>query len=100
MSVSVALVVKLVSKPETSAELGEFLTGALDLANDEAGTPVWFALRSDETTFWIVDAFPGDGERQAHLSGPIAAALMENAERLLAQPPEISPSDVLAAKVS
>ena len=59
MSVSVALVVKLVSKPETSAELGEFLTGALDLANDEAGTPVWFALRSDETTFWIVDAFPG-----------------------------------------
>ena len=100
MSVSVALVVKLVSKPETSAELGEVLTGALDLANDEVGTPVWFALRSDETTFWIVDAFPGDGERQAHLSGPIAAALMENAERLLAQPPEISPSDVLAAKVS
>ena len=100
MSVSVALVVKLVSKPETSAELTQFLTSALDLANDEVGTPVWFALRSDETTFWIVDAFPGDGERQAHLSGPIAAALMKNAERLLAQPPEISPSDVLAAKVS
>ena len=42
MSVSVALVVKLVSKPETSAEVAQFLTGALDLANDEVGTPVWF----------------------------------------------------------
>ena len=99
MSVSLALVVKLTSKPETSAEVAQFLAGAVDLANQESGTSVWFALRSDETTFWIVDAFPGEAERQAHLSGPIAAALMANADRLLAEPPEINPSDVLAAKV-
>ena len=42
---------------------------------------------------------PGAAERQAHLDGPIAAALMQNAERLLASPPEILPADVLAAKV-
>ena len=29
----------------------------------------------------------------------IAAALMANAERLLAEPPQILPADVLAAKV-
>ena len=94
-----ALVVKLVAKPETRDEVAGFLAGAVDLANAEAGTTVWFALRTDDTTFWIVDAFPGATERQTHLDGPIAAALMQNAERLLAAPPEILPADVLASKV-
>jgi quinol monooxygenase YgiN len=96
--VSVGLVVKMVAKPETQDELAEFLTGALALANEEAGTEVWMALRTDASTFWIVDAFPSDTERQAHLNGPIAAALMQNADRLLSTPPEINPADVLAIK--
>jgi quinol monooxygenase YgiN len=100
MTTTVALVVKLVAKSETQDEVAQFLSGAVELANAEAGTPVWFALRSDATTFWIVDAFPSDAERQAHLNGPIAAALMANADRLLAQPPEINPADVLASKVT
>src|SRR6476469_2835821 len=96
---TVAFVAKLTAKPETTDEVATFLAGAVDLANQEAGTTVWFALRTDPTTFWIVDAFPGAAERQAHLDGPIAAALMANAERLLASPPEILPADVLASKV-
>ncbi len=96
--VSVALVVKMVAKPGAEQELSQFLTGAVDLANEEAGTPVWFALQTDPSTFWIVDAFPSDTERQAHLGGPIAAALMANADRLLAEAPEINNADVLAAK--
>jgi quinol monooxygenase YgiN len=99
MTTTVALVVKMVAEPETKEEVAEFLAGAVELANAEEGTPVWFALRSDDTTFWIVDAFPGDAERQTHLDGPIAAALMANADRLLAQPPEINPAEVLASKV-
>jgi quinol monooxygenase YgiN len=98
-TLTVSLVVKLVAKDETAEEVGEFLAGAVQLANDEAGTVVWFALRTDQTTFWIVDACPSEVERQAHLDGPIAAALMANAERLLAAPPEILPAQVLAAKV-
>lgn len=98
-TLTVSLVVKLVAKDETAEEVGEFLAGAVELANDEAGTIVWFALRTDQTTFWIVDAFSSEVERQAHLDGPIAAALMANAERLLAAPPEILPAQVLAAKV-
>lgn len=97
--VTVALVVKMVAKPDTKEDVAAFLKGALDLANAEAGTTVWFALRTDEQTFWIVDAFPGDTERQAHLDGPIAAALMANADRLLAEPPSIQQAEVLAAKV-
>ena len=97
--VTLAIVAKLVAKPELSEQVAEFLAGALDLANEEAGTTVWFALRSDDTTFWIVDAFPSAADRQAHLDGPIAKALMANAERLLATPPEFNMADVLAAKV-
>lgn len=97
---TVALVVKLTAKPEMRDEVAEFLAGAVELANAEPGTPVWFALRSDDTTFWIVDAFPGDAERQAHLDGPIAAALMANADRLLSAAPEIVSAEVLASKVS
>jgi quinol monooxygenase YgiN len=95
-----ALVVKLVAKAETADEVAAFLGGAVELANEEAGTPVWFALRTDETTFWIVDAFASETDRKAHLDGPIAAALLANADRLLASPPQIMPADVLAAKVT
>lgn len=98
-TLAVAFVAKLVAKTETSDEVAGFLADAVELANEEAGTIVWFALRTDETTFWIVDAFPTETERQAHLDGQIAAALMANADRLLAEPPEILPADVLAAKV-
>lgn len=95
---NVALVVKLSARAGMEDEVAEFLAGAVDLANAEEGTPIWFALRTDQLTFWIVDAFPGEQERQAHLDGPIAAALMENADRLLGSPPEISTADVLASK--
>ncbi len=98
-TLSLAFVAKMVAKPGLEQEVADFLAGALDLANAEAGTIVWFALRTDESTFWIVDAFPSEGDRQAHITGPIAQALMANADRLLASPPEILPADVLAAKV-
>jgi len=96
--VSVGLVVKLTAKPEMADEVASFLSGALDLANQEPGTPVWMALRTDASTFWIIDAFPSDTERQTHLSGPIAEALFANADRLLSAPPEVHMSEVLAIK--
>jgi quinol monooxygenase YgiN len=98
-SLTLAFVAKLVAKDDTAGEVADLLTGALELANAEAGTVVWFALRTDATTFWIVDAFPSDDARNTHIEGPIAAALMANADRLLAAPPEILPADVLAAKL-
>jgi quinol monooxygenase YgiN len=97
--VTKALVVRMTAKAETRDEVARFLAGAVDLANAEAGTTVWFALRTDDSTFWIVDAFPGEAQRQAHLDGEIAKALLDNAERLLTGAPEILPADVLAAKV-
>jgi hypothetical protein len=98
-TINLAFVAKLVAKPGLEREVSNFLAHALDRANAEAGMTVWFALRTDDTTFWIVDAFPTDGARQARLTGPIAQALKANADRFLAHPPEILAGEVLAAKV-
>jgi hypothetical protein len=35
------LVVRMIAEPETRDEVAEFLTGAVELANAESGTPVW-----------------------------------------------------------
>jgi quinol monooxygenase YgiN len=99
VTTTLAFVAKLVAKSGFEQEVADLLAGALGLANEEAGTVVWFALRTDSSTFWIVDAFPDEDARQAHINGPIAKALMANADRLLAAAPEILPADVLAAKV-
>jgi quinol monooxygenase YgiN len=96
---TVALVVKLVAKPDKADEVNTFLTDAVRLASQEQGTVAWFALRTDTTTFWIVDAFPSDCERQLHLEGAIASSLLANAERLLDELPVILPAEVLAAKL-
>ena len=98
-TLTLSFVAKLVAKPEKASEVADRLSQALSMAEQEAGTVVWFALRTDESTFWIIDAFASEEARQAHITGPIAAALMANADRLLAEPLTILPADVLAAKV-
>jgi quinol monooxygenase YgiN len=91
--------VRIEAKPDKAAEVASFLASALPLAQQEPATSAWFAIQLGPTTFGIFDVFPDDSGRQAHLSGPIAAALMAKASELLAQPPEIQPVDVLASKL-
>ena len=95
-----SLIVKIVAKPDRAEDVATFLTGALPLAEQEAFTPVWFAMRADETTFYVVDAFANQTDRQKHLQCEIAGALMANAAALLAELPSISEVDILASKVS
>ena len=97
--VRVALLVRLHAKPGKEADVARFLEGGLALANQEATTPIWFALRLGPATFGIFDAFADDAGRKAHLAGPIAAALMAKAFELLAEPPQIEQVDVLGAKI-
>lgn len=96
---TVALFARLEAKPGKEAEVAAFLQQGLALANQEHTTPVWFALRLAPTTFAIFDAFADETGRQAHLTGPIASALMANAPHLLATPPTIDRLDVLGAKL-
>ena len=95
-----ALLVRLEAKPGKSAEVAKFLEAGLNLANQEATTPVWFALQLGPTTFGVFDAFADEAGRQAHLNGPIRKALMAQAPTLLASAPSIEQIDVLGAKLS
>jgi quinol monooxygenase YgiN len=97
--VRVGLSVLLEAKPGKESEVAEFLKSGLALANQESQTTVWFALQFGPSSFGIFDAFPDDSGRKAHLTGPIAAALMARASELLSRPPQIDNVDVLAAKV-
>ena len=97
--VKVGLFVRLEAKLGKEEEVAKFLSGALPLAEKEPATTAWFAIRFGPSTFGIFDAFPDDAGRQAHLSGPIAAALMEKASELLSEAPRIEKLDVLAAKL-
>jgi quinol monooxygenase YgiN len=94
-----ALFVRLEAKPGQEAAVADFLASALPLANAESGTTAWFALKFGPSTFGVFDAFADEAGRQAHLHGPIAAALMANADALLSTPPNIEKIDLLAAKL-
>ncbi|MEZ4241279.1 MAG: antibiotic biosynthesis monooxygenase [Myxococcota bacterium] len=98
-TVKVGIWVRLEAKPERAQALQELLTGALPLAQDEAATLVWFAVKLGPTTYGVFDAFADEAGRQAHTAGRIAAALMAHADELLAQPPKLEMTEVLAAKL-
>jgi quinol monooxygenase YgiN len=98
-NVKLGLFVRLVAKEGKEGAVEEFLRSGLGLAQAEAGTLQWYAVRFDRRTFAIFDTFASEEGRKAHLSGPIAAALMAKAAELLAEPPRIENHDVLAAKL-
>src|SRR5689334_17154254 len=97
--VKLALLARLKAKPEKGEEVAKFLQSAVALANAEAGTVHWFALRFGPTSFGVFDTFANEGGRQAHLEGPIAKALGTKGAELFAEPPSIEKVELLGAKV-
>jgi quinol monooxygenase YgiN len=97
--VTVGLLVRLEARPGKENDVASFLEGGLAVVQGEPETITWYAIRLGPSTFGIFDTFPDDSGRQAHLAGQVAAALMEKADELLAEPPSIERVDVLAAKL-
>ncbi len=93
-----AILARVEAKPGKETEVLDFLKSALPLAEGEPGTVRWYALQIGPSTFGIFDSFETEEARQAHLNGPIAAALMANASALLATAPSIEMVDLLAVK--
>ncbi|MEP7376633.1 MAG: antibiotic biosynthesis monooxygenase [Chitinophagaceae bacterium] len=93
-----AIMARVEAKPGKENEVLAFLKSALPLAEAEPGTVRWYAIQIGPSTFGIFDTFETEEGRQAHLSGPIAAALMANAAALLAKDPVIEEVDLLAIK--
>lgn len=97
--VKFALLVTMDAKPGKEAEVEAFLRSGQPLVENEPGTIAWFGLRMGPSTFGIFDVFRDEAGRDAHLSGLVAAALMEKAPDLFASSPRIDKLDVLAAKL-
>jgi quinol monooxygenase YgiN len=97
--VNVALQARLEAKPGKEKELEEFLRAQLSYALGEPETSAWFAVKLDNRTFGIFDAFENDSGRQAHLNGEIAKNVGKIANDLLVKPPVIEQLDVIAAKL-
>ena len=93
-----ALYVPLKAKPGKEGEVAEFLRSALPLVQAEPGTLNWYAIEEAPGQFAIFDTFDSEQDRQAHLDGKVAAALMEKASELLSESPQIHKISILAAK--
>jgi len=93
-----ALYGELKPKPDKEAEVEAFLKQAAKIAEEEHGTITWYALKEDNGTYGIFDTFVEEADRDAHLSGEIAKALMAKAEELFAETPTIHKIDILAEK--
>lgn len=97
--VTKALLVRLEIKLGHDEEAEEFLRSALPLVRQESATTAWFGIRFGRSEYGIFDVFPDDAGRDAHLSGAVAKALMEKADELFTEPPQIQKIDVLASKL-
>ena len=97
--VTKGLWVPLKAKPGKEGELEAFLKQGEAMAADEPQTTAWFAVRLGDSDFAIFDVFADDSGRDAHLNGPIAAALMAHADDLLAEAPRIDRVDVIGSKL-
>ena len=99
MTVSKGLIVRLEAKQGQEEAVASFLRSAVPLVDEEPATIAWFAFQTAASSFAIVDVFPDEDGRRAHLAGAVAAALEEHGPELLAQPPQIETVDALATKL-
>lgn len=93
-----ALYVPLKARPGKENEVAAFLRSALPLVQEEAGTLSWYAVENAPGAYAIFDTFESEDDRQAHLDGKVAAALMDKASELFSEPPQIHRLTILAAK--
>ena len=97
--VTTGLIARLEPRAGKEDDVAQFLFDALPLVQQEPQTVAWFAVKIGRSSFAIVDVFPDEDGRRAHLAGPVAATLLEKAEELLAEPPALEEVDVIAAKL-
>ncbi len=94
------LLVIMKAKEGKSNDVENFLNVGKQLVGEEPETLSWYAIKIDDSTYAIFDTFANDSGRDAHLTGKVAAALMQNAPVLLDgfEASAIQKIDILAAK--
>lgn len=97
--VSTGLIVRVEARAGKDAQVESFLTDAVAAVAEEPGTTAWFGIRFGRSEYGIVDVFPDEDSRTAHLEGPVAAQLTSEVGELFVGDPEIEHVDVLAHKL-
>ena len=96
--VTKGLLVRIQAEEGREDEVRSFLESGQGLVEEEKDTTAWLAIQLGSSTFGIFDVFPDESGRQAHLSGKVAQALMENVGELIDEP-SIEQVDVVATKL-
>lgn len=96
--ISQGLLVRLEAAPGNDAEVEALLRGTVAMLRDEPGTTAWYAVRFGRSEYGVFNAFHDEADRQIHLHGKVAAALMDS-ERLFVGPPSIEKVRILGSKV-
>src|SRR4051812_42588187 len=91
------LLLTLQPKQGHEPQVEQFLRDAQALVEQEPGTVAWFALRLASGDYAILDVFPDNGARFAHLTGPVPRELTKHALSLLGGVPDMDLLQVLAA---
>ena len=92
--VTVGLLLRLEAAPGRENNIPSLPEGAISMVNEEPKAMAWFG----PSTFGIFDVFPDEEGREAHPSGRVAAALIDNVGEHL-QEPTIERIDVIASKL-
>ena len=98
-TITKGLLVRLEAKNGKDDEVEDFLSSALPLVRQEAGTKAWFAVRFGRSEYGIVDFFPDEASRDVHLNGAVASALLQKANELFETSPDIQKIEILASKL-
>ena len=98
MSVTTGLLTQMVAEPGRQAEVERMLTSSLDWVESEPRTAAWFALDFGHNAYGIVDLFPDERARDAHLAGPVVQTIARSHD-LLIDPPRIRGFDIITYKL-
>jgi quinol monooxygenase YgiN len=93
------VLVRMHAKQGKEAAVQDFLHSTLPLVQEEPSTVAWFAVRFGRSDYGIFGVFPDDTARDAHLAGPVTAALKQRAGDLFDGEPRIQKFEVLADKL-
>ena len=96
--VTQGLLVRLEAAPGKDAEVEALLRATVALLRDEPGTTAWYAVRFGRSEYGVFDAFHDEADRQVHLHGSVARALMDSGALFVAAP-TIEKVRVLASKL-
>ena len=93
------LLVRMHARHGKEGAVEELLHSAAPMVQDESDTVAWFAVRFGRSDYGVFGVFPTDAALDAHLDGPVAAALKQRGAELFEAEPRIQKVEVLADKL-